>query len=74
MNSLITIDQMHLENSFASVAINEVQNAAILDAQIIVTGDSNLAERLKNFKNRLNEKIVKTNDELKIHKFEYMVI
>ncbi len=74
MDALLAIVQMPPGIPVATVAINGAQNAAILAAQIIATSDSELAERLKIFKNSLKQKIVNANEELKNYKFDYRVI
>jgi 5-(carboxyamino)imidazole ribonucleotide mutase len=73
MDALLAIVQMPPGIPVATVAINGAQNAAILAAQIIATGDPELAQKLKEFKENLKEKIVKANEELKSYKFEYRV-
>ncbi len=73
MDALLAIVQMPPGIPVATVAINGAQNAAILAAQIIATGDPELAQKLKAFKENLKEKIVKANEELKSYKFEYRV-
>lgn len=73
MDALLAIVQMPPGIPVATVAINGAQNAAILAAQIIATGDPELSQKLKEFKENLKEKIVKANEELKSYKFEYRV-
>ena len=58
----------------ATVAINGAQNAAILAAQMLATGDAEIAQKLVEFKENLKQKIVKANKELEEYKFEYRVI
>ena len=55
----------------ATVAVNGAQNAAILAAQILATGDPEVAKTVKAFKETLKNKIIKANEELKLVKFEY---
>ena len=74
MDALLAIVQMPPGIPVATVAINGAQNAAILAAQIIATGDAELAAKLTEFKINLKQKIVKANKDLEEHKFEYRVI
>ena len=52
------------------MAINGSKNAAILAAQILAGSDQEIANKVKNFKNDLKEKIVKANEDLAKIKFE----
>jgi len=74
MDALLAIVQMPPGIPVATVAINGAQNAAILAAQMIATGDEKLANKLAEFKQNLKQKIVNANKELVEHKFEYRVI
>lgn len=74
MDALLAIVQMPPGIPVATVAINGAQNAAILAAQIIATGDANLAAKLVDFKENLKQKIVSANKELQDYKFDYRVI
>lgn len=74
MDALLAIVQMPPGIPVATVAINGAQNAAILAAQIIATGDAELAAKLTEFKINLKQKIVKANKDLEEHNFEYRVI
>lgn len=73
MDALLAIVQMPPGIPVATVAINGAQNAAILAAQMIATGNVELEEKLRNFKEDLKEKIVKANEDLKEIRFEYKV-
>jgi len=53
MDSLLSIVQMPKGVPVATVAINGAKNAAILAAQICALSDTNLAEKLKDFKEQL---------------------
>jgi 5-(carboxyamino)imidazole ribonucleotide mutase len=55
----------------ATVGINAAQNAAILAAQIIGTGDNKVRREVEKFKENLKKKIVDANKELKKVKFPY---
>jgi 5-(carboxyamino)imidazole ribonucleotide mutase len=71
MDSLLAIVQMPPGIPVATVGIDASQNAGILAAQIIALSDSRLAGSLANFKEKLKEKIVQANNELKDVKYEY---
>lgn len=55
----------------ATVGINGAQNAGILAAQMMATGDDEIAAKLAKFKEDLKGKIVKANEELKAVKFSF---
>lgn len=74
MDALLAIVQMPPGIPVATVAINGAQNAAILAAQMIATGDAELAAKLTEFKANLKQKIVSANKELQEFKFDYRVI
>ncbi len=74
MDALLAIVQMPPGIPVATVAINGAQNAAILAAQIIATGDEGLVNKLADFKQNLKQKIVNANKELEDHKFDFRVI
>lgn len=74
MDALLAIVQMPPGIPVATVAINGAQNAAILAAQMIATGDAELAYKLTEFKENLKQKIVSANKELQEYKFDYRVI
>ncbi len=74
MDSLLAIVQMPPGIPVATVAVNGAQNAAILAAQMIATGDAELAKKMIDFKENLKQKIVSANKELEAYKFDYRVI
>lgn len=74
MDALLAIVQMPPGIPVATVAVNGAQNAAILAAQMLATGDAKIAQKLVEFKENLKQKIVKANKELEEYKFEYRVI
>jgi 5-(carboxyamino)imidazole ribonucleotide mutase len=53
------------------VGINAAQNAAILAAQIIATGDKAVMQEVVKYKESLKNKIVQANEELKNIKYHY---
>jgi 5-(carboxyamino)imidazole ribonucleotide mutase len=71
MDSILSILQMPPGIPVATVAVNGAQNAAILAAQILATGDPEVAKTVKAFKETLKNKIIQANEELKLVKFEY---
>jgi len=73
MDALLAIVQMPPGIPVATVGINAAQNAGILAAQMIATGDDKIQEKLAKFKNDLKGKIVKANEELKNVKFKFKV-
>lgn len=74
MDALLAIVQMPPGIPVATVAINGSQNAAILAAQMIATGDEKIATQLSEFKENLKTKIVSANKELEQYKFNFRVI
>lgn len=71
LDSIFSILQMPPGIPVATVAVNGAQNAAILAAQIIATGDPAVAESVKQFKETLKNKVIQANEELKQVRFEY---
>jgi len=59
MDSLLSIVQMPRGIPVATVAINNAQNAGILAAQILGTGDDKIAQKIANFKKNLNDEVLK---------------
>jgi 5-(carboxyamino)imidazole ribonucleotide mutase len=73
LDSLLAIVQMPPGIPVATVAVNGAQNAGILAAQIIASGDSQLFDRVVAFKESLKKKVIQANEELKAVTFEYKV-
>jgi 5-(carboxyamino)imidazole ribonucleotide mutase len=71
LDSILSILQMPPGIPVATVGINAAQNAAILAAQIIGTGDNKVRREVEKFKENLKKKIVDANKELKKVKFPY---
>ncbi len=71
LDALLAIVQMPPGIPVATVGIDGAMNAGILAAQILSTADSELAERVKDFKSSLKQKIVKANEELKEVKYDF---
>jgi 5-(carboxyamino)imidazole ribonucleotide mutase len=55
----------------ATVGVNASQNAGILAAQILATGDKDLLKEVLKYKESLKKKIVQANEELKKIKYKY---
>ncbi len=73
LDSLLAIVQMPPGIPVATVGINAAQNAAILSAEILATGDDGLHQKLIGFKENLKKKIVKANEELASVKYKFKV-
>ena len=73
-DSLLSIVQMPPGIPVATVGVDGGQNAGILAVQMIATGNDELLKQVQKFKENLKTKILKANEELKQHKFEYRVI
>lgn len=71
MDALLAIVQMPPGIPVATVGINGAQNAGILAAQIIASGEAEIANKLADFKANLKTKIVKANEELKEVKYKF---
>lgn len=72
-DSILSILQMPGGVPVATVALNGAQNAGILAAQIIATGDPALMKKIVAHKEKLKEKIYKSNDEVKKLEFKFQV-
>lgn len=72
-DSLLSIVQMPPGVPVATVGTDGGQNAGILAVQILAAGDAALHEELKKFKEKLKDKVLKANEELKAHKFQFRV-
>lgn len=64
LDALLAIVQMPPGIPVATVGVNAAQNAALLAAQMLALGDSEIAQRVRAQKDSLKEKIVKANKEL----------
>ncbi len=70
-DSLLSIVQMPPGIPVATVGLDGGQNAGILAVQMLATGDTALLKQVQEFKESLKKKILKANEELKQHKFEF---
>jgi 5-(carboxyamino)imidazole ribonucleotide mutase len=71
LDSIFSILQMPPGIPVATVGVNAAQNAGILAAQIIGTGNEEIMKDVVKFKENLKKKIVDANEELKKVKFPY---
>lgn len=71
LDSIFSILQMPPGIPVATVGVNAAQNAGILAAQIIGTGNPEMMTEVVKFKENLKKKIVDANEELKKVKFQY---
>jgi 5-(carboxyamino)imidazole ribonucleotide mutase len=71
LDSIFSILQMPPGIPVATVGVNAAQNAGILAAQIIATGDSEVMNRLVAYKESLKKKILQANEELKKVKYQH---
>jgi 5-(carboxyamino)imidazole ribonucleotide mutase len=71
LDSIFSILQMPPGIPVATVGVNAAQNAGILAAQIIATGDKAIMAEVVKYKESLKKKIVQANEELKAVKYHY---
>lgn len=71
LDAMLSIIQMPPGIPVATVGVNGAQNAAILAAEMLALSDTELAEKLRNYKQSLKDKIVKANEELKEVKYKF---
>jgi 5-(carboxyamino)imidazole ribonucleotide mutase len=71
LDSIFSILQMPPGVPVATVGVNAAQNAGILAAQIIATGDEAVMKEIVKYKESLKTKIVQANEELKNIKYQY---
>jgi 5-(carboxyamino)imidazole ribonucleotide mutase len=71
LDSIFSILQMPPGIPVATVGVNAAQNAGILAAQIIATGDREVMKEVIKYKESLKKKIVQANEELKAIKYQY---
>jgi 5-(carboxyamino)imidazole ribonucleotide mutase len=71
LDSIFSILQMPPGIPVATVGVNAAQNAGILAAQIIATGDKKIMAEVVKYKESLKKKIVDANEELKIVKYPF---
>jgi 5-(carboxyamino)imidazole ribonucleotide mutase len=71
LDALLAIVQMPPGIPVATVGINAAQNAGILAAQIIASGDKEVMKEVIKYKESLKKKIIQANEELKAVKYEF---
>jgi len=71
IDSIFSILQMPPGIPVATVGVNAAQNAGILAAQIIATGDEAIMKEIVKYKEGLKKKIIQANEELKNVKYQY---
>jgi 5-(carboxyamino)imidazole ribonucleotide mutase len=71
LDSIFSILQMPPGIPVATVGVNAAQNAGILAAQIIATGDKSVMGEVVKYKESLKKKIVQANEELKAVKYPF---
>jgi 5-(carboxyamino)imidazole ribonucleotide mutase len=71
LDSVFSILQMPPGIPVATVGVNSAENAGILAAQIIGTGDEKILGKVITYKETLKKKIVEANKELKEVKFKH---
>ncbi|MCK9305149.1 MAG: 5-(carboxyamino)imidazole ribonucleotide mutase [Bacteroidales bacterium] len=73
-DSVLSILQMPTGIPVATVALDGAANAGILASQILALSDRDLNIRVKEYKEKLAEKVIKANKELEEEKFQFRVI
>ncbi len=73
VDALLAIVQMPPGIPVATVGVNGAQNAALLACQILSLTDEGIMRRMKEFKDRLKEKVVLANEQLKEVKYKFKV-
>jgi 5-(carboxyamino)imidazole ribonucleotide mutase len=71
LDSIFSILQMPPGIPVATVGVNAAQNAGILAAQFIATGDTVIMQKVADYKESLKKKIVEANEELKKIKYPF---
>ncbi len=73
LDALFSIVQMPPGIPVATVGVNGAQNAAVLACEMLALTDAALAERMREYKKGLAQKIVKANQELAEVKFKFRI-
>lgn len=71
LDSIFSILQMPPGIPVATVGVNAAQNAGILAAQILGTGNPEITNKIVKYKEELKKKIVEANEELKKVRYPY---
>jgi 5-(carboxyamino)imidazole ribonucleotide mutase len=72
-DSILSILQMPTGIPVATVALNGAANAAILAVQMMATGDKELLQKVRDYKEKLKSKVIKANEELAKVKHDHKV-
>ncbi len=70
-DSILSILQMPPGIPVATVGLDASQNAAILTAQILATGNDEIKVTVENYKASLKDKVIEANNELATKKFDF---
>ena len=70
-DSVLSILQMPPGIPVATVGLDGAMNAGILATQILAAGDDAIHSRMQGFKEKLKEKIIKANNDLKEFSFKF---
>jgi len=68
---MLSIIQMPPGIPVATVGVNGALNAAILAAEMLALGDTEIAAKVANYKADLKKKITKANEELKQVQYKF---
>ena len=71
LDAMLSIIQMPPGIPVATVGVNGALNAAILAAEMLALGDTQIAAKVLNYKENLKNKITKVNAELKEVKYQF---
>lgn len=71
LDALLSIVQMPPGIPVATVGVNGAQNAAVLACEMLALTDEALAQRMREYKKGLAQKIVKANQELAEVKYKF---
>ena len=70
-DSILSILQMPPGIPVATVGLDAAQNAGILAAQILATDNDEIHGKIVEYKKNLKNKIVKANQDLKVHEYKF---
>ena len=70
-DSILSILQMPPGIPVATVGLDAAQNAGILAAQILATDNDEIHTKIVEYKKNLKNKIVKANQDLKVHEYKF---
>ena len=72
-DSILSILKMPPGIPVATVGLDAAKNAGILAAQILATDNEEIHEKIYTYKKNLKEKIIKANNDLATHKYNFRV-